>query len=203
MIRYAITNRRMHVGSETERCAHLLEDAVRLASAGVDYLQVREKDLPFDDAAHLASEALIRIRAAGFAMEVLLNAEWRGVESWPAGVGLHLSAASLALLERRLLEQGGSDNEVRLPAVVSASCHGVEELRAAKRFATLLLFAPVFEKRVDGHVVQPGRGLESLAKMCRAAAPLPVLAMGGVTMHNADACLSAGAGGIAGIRLFQ
>ena len=173
-------------------------EAAALAKAGVDFLQVREKDLSFKQAAGLASEALSCIRAAGFATHVLLNAEWTGTDQWPAGVGLHLSASALALFAQR-----GPGEDVRLPAIVSASCHNMDELRVAKPFATVLLFAPVFEKRVNGQLVNEGHGLEALAKVCRAAAPVPVLAMGGVTMANAAQCLAAGARGIAGIRLFQ
>ncbi len=198
MIRYAITSGQIPAGCGDERCEYLLTEAVRLASTGVDYLQVREKDLPFAQAAALASEALSRVRAAGFSMEVMLNAEWQDTKGWPTGVGLHLTAAGLGLLK-----QSDRSKEAQLPMAVSASCHTAEELIVARHFATLLLFAPVFEKRVDGHLVQPGQGLKSLAEMCRAAAPLPVLAMGGVTVHNTDECLSAGASGIAGIRLFQ
>ena len=67
-----------------------------------------------------------------------------------------------------------------------------------------MVFAPVFEK--GG---QRGVGLEALRAACRAspeaspAVTLPVLALGGVTLDNAQACLEAGAAGIAGIRLFQ
>ncbi len=198
VIRYAITSRHGFAGGEHERCERLLVSAVRLAEAGVDFLQVREKDLSFAEAASLAHQALFRIRAAGFAMQVLLNSEWPGTGEWPTDVGLHLSAASLAAHARL-----GLDGGLPLPALVSASCHTLQELHVAKQFATMVLFAPVFEKRVEGELVQEGRGLELLAEMCRAAAPLPVLAMGGVTARNAEACIAAGARGIAGIRLFQ
>ena len=49
----------------------------------------------------------------------------------------------------------------------------------------------------------PGQGLEQLHAACIAAAPVPVYALGGVTLENAAACIAAGAAGIAGIRLFQ
>ena len=67
-----------------------------------------------------------------------------------------------------------------------------------------MVFAPVFEKGGER-----GVGLEALRAACRAspdaspAVTLPVLALGGVTLDNAQACLEAGAAGIAGIRLFQ
>jgi len=46
------------------------------------------------------------------------------------------------------------------------------------------------------------QGLDRLSEVCRAVT-LPVLAIGGITPDNAGACLSAGASGIAAIRLFQ
>ncbi|PYU13386.1 MAG: thiamine phosphate synthase, partial [Acidobacteria bacterium] len=46
------------------------------------------------------------------------------------------------------------------------------------------------------------RGLDRLAEVCNAVA-VPVLAIGGITLENAADCLSAGASGIAAIRLFQ
>jgi thiamine-phosphate pyrophosphorylase len=44
--------------------------------------------------------------------------------------------------------------------------------------------------------------LEKLGEVCSAIS-IPVVAIGGVTQENADACLGAGAAGIAAIRLFQ
>jgi thiamine-phosphate pyrophosphorylase len=68
--------------------------------------------------------------------------------------------------------------------------------QAAENAADFAVFAPVFEK----HGATPA-GLDRLRRACRAG--IPVLALGGVTLDNAQSCLQAGASGIAGIRLFQ
>jgi thiamine-phosphate pyrophosphorylase len=44
--------------------------------------------------------------------------------------------------------------------------------------------------------------LEMLRRVCEAAAPVKVVALGGVTWANAQECVDAGAAGVAGIRLF-
>ena len=94
--------------------------------------------------------------------------------------------------------------------VISISCHTpAEVVRARDLGAELILFGPVFEKVVAApgtisgdRIVANGTGLEILRTACSAAAPVAVLALGGVTEANAQNCIDAGASGIAGIRLF-
>jgi thiamine-phosphate pyrophosphorylase len=84
--------------------------------------------------------------------------------------------------------------------VVGVSCHSVAEVsEAEEQGADFAVFAPVFEKK-DTAGVRPA-GLEALHQAC--LRKIPVLALGGVKLENARACLDAGAAGIAAIRLFQ
>ena len=71
--------------------------------------------------------------------------------------------------------------------------------RAARNRADFSVFAPVFEKKDLGTSIPAG--LSALQAVCRVG--IPVLALGGVTLANAQSCMDAGAAGIAGIRLFQ
>jgi thiamine-phosphate pyrophosphorylase len=83
---------------------------------------------------------------------------------------------------------------------IGVSCHSPTEVtQAAAKGADFAVFAPVFEKK-DAPNTQP-TGLAVLKEACRVK--IPVLALGGVTLSNAQSCLDAGAAGIAAIRLFQ
>jgi len=85
-------------------------------------------------------------------------------------------------------------------AVVGVSCHSVAEVAcAASEAADFAVFAPVFQKK-DVPDARPA-SLDALRQACQQN--IPVLALGGITLGNARACLEAGAAGIAGIRLFQ
>jgi thiamine-phosphate pyrophosphorylase len=57
----------------------------------------------------------------------------------------------------------------------------------------------VFEKKDSA--ASKAAGLDQLRKACRQK--ISVLALGGVTLENAAACIDTGAAGIAAIRLFQ
>jgi thiamine-phosphate pyrophosphorylase len=65
--------------------------------------------------------------------------------------------------------------------------------------ADVAVFAPVFEKK-DAPEAHPA-GLDALRQACRFN--IPVLALGGIHLENAQSCMEAGAAGIAAIRLFQ
>ena len=197
MIRYAITDRLRFAGDETERRRALRRQAQRLAGDGVDFLQVREKDLPFAEAIALAEE--LQATVAGGVMRVLVNSPSLADASVAlrTGLGVHLTSATLG--DWRTAGIGPLDSV----SLVSASCHSLDEALLAAAVAKVLLFAPVFAKVVRANRVAEGSGLALLGDVCRAVAPLPVLAMGGVTMETAEACMGIGAAGVAGIRLFE
>lgn len=85
---------------------------------------------------------------------------------------------------------------------MGVSCHSLEEVRTAEEEgADYVVFGPVFPPLSKPSLL-PAVGLEGLARAA-AAVKIPVLALGGVTRANANACLGAGAAGVAGISLFQ
>ena len=73
--------------------------------------------------------------------------------------------------------------------------------RLAREGASFAVLGPMFP--TPGK--RPPLGLEPLRQACLSMAPrqFPVLALGGVTLENARACLEAGAAGLAAIRLLQ
>ena len=190
MLRYAITDRTLFPGDESARRAALVAQARRLATDGIDYLQLREKDLSEADRVSLARDLMAAIRDAGGPTQLLLNGP-PTLAQWAKADGVHLSLTTFA---QNLQSHHG--------LLVSASCHTLTDVQRAAEFADLILFAPVFEKRVDGEVVVPGVGLDALAQACVAAGEVPVLGLGGVTETNAPECLQVGAAGFASIRAF-
>ena len=231
MLRYAITGRLRFAADEPARQAALLVQAARLAADGIDFIQLREKDLSAAALASLARRLLATLRADPThpAPRLLINSR-ADIAVATCADGVHLTSApgSLTPAEVRTLYVTAS-----LPApIVSLSCHTLAEVARAASFApderpTLILFGPVFEKVVAENVVAEeavdmngaaedrvleksaasrkismGVGLDLLRATCLTAAPIPVLALGGVTHTTTAATLAAGAAGVAAIRLF-
>ncbi len=196
---YAITGRRLLPGGELEQQTGLVALAGSWARGGVDYIQVREKDLAEPDLLVLAQRIVTALRVEGRETKVLVNGPAElALEAGADGVHLPGSAPGSAADEARGIYRAAGRE-----AIVSRACHNIEEVRAA-RDASLIVFAPVFEKVSASDGEGPGRGvgLEILSEACRAAGPVPVIALGGVTRGNAAECVAAGAAGVAGIRLF-
>jgi thiamine-phosphate pyrophosphorylase len=208
MLRYAITDRARARTVEPELEDALLRQAEGLAATGVDFVQLREKDLEAGALAELARKLLIILRSRPNAPKLLINSR-ADVAVATGADGVHLTSATGSLTPadiRRLYAAAG------LPEpIVSVSCHTLSEIPSARdAAATLILFGPVFEKVVAVHeaeraadaLVAEGIGLNLLHLACAAASPTPVLALGGITPENTDATLAAGAAGIAAIRMF-
>lgn len=188
----------MFSGEEAARRRSLLAAARAWAAGGVDFIQIREKDLAGWELLALAREVVAVIREMpGIRTKVLLNGPAEmALEAGCDGVHLTGSAGTRAAeVVRAVFADAGRR------AFVSRSCHAPEE--AARAEADLILFAPVFEKILDraGERVLAGSGLDALGAACRATAS-PVLALGGVTVENAPTCVASGAAGVAAIRLF-
>jgi thiamine-phosphate pyrophosphorylase len=201
MLRYAITSRALYPGDEIEQQVALLRQASRWVANGIDFIQLREKDLAAADVAALAREILKTIALAASSTKLLVNSR-ADIAIATRAHGVHLTASPGELTPTRVRGLYASAN---LPApVISISCHTIEDVqRARDHHADAILFAPVFEKFVAGQTITPGRGLDQLRTVCMAASPIPVYALGGVTLENALSCIDAGAAGVAGIRLFH
>lgn len=173
---------------------------------GVDIVQLREKGLPAGELLQLATLArrlLEDLRSGPGCRAPLLLLNGRPDIALAAGAGgVHLTAAPGELTPLQVHELFAVAGQAS--CVAGVSCHTLGDVRTARgRGADLILFGPVFEKRVGDRVVVKGTGLASLQQACLAAGPVPVLALGGVTPDLVANCLATGAAGIAGIRLFS
>jgi len=195
---YYITDRRQFPGSSDQQKDALLRKIEECTRAGVDYIQLREKDLTSRELEQLAAAAVKAIPPAS-KTKLLING--RADIALSVGAhGVHLPSGDLPASEvRAVFARAGQAN-----AIVGVSTHSLQEVSLAEAHgADFVVFGPVFEK--DGR--RSAAGLEQLRLACSrpdaAGSPISVLALGGVTPENLSQCLEAGAAGVAGIRLFQ
>ena len=193
MLLYSITDRKQFHGSESEQREQLLAKIAEAVRAGVDYIQLREKDLSSRELEDLALAAVEIVRENGSKSRLLINSR-TDVALAVRADGVHLRSNDISPGDVRRIWRGAG---LTTEPVVAISCHSETEVMAAKAAgADFVVFGPVFGKGDT-----PGRGIAGLSAAC--AHGIPVLALGGVNAENARSCLEAGAAGIAGIRLFQ
>ena len=212
---YYITDRTAFATDEPTRRRRLLEKISGAARAGVDYIQLREKDLSTRDLESLACEAVsilnqLRTENRELGTTLLINSRTDVAMAAGAG-GVHLRSDDISPQEVRKLWLCGAGTHARQLSpqapIVAVSCHSPAEVsEAVAQGVILTVFAPVFEKKITqkkGFEKKPAQptGLAALQEACRNK--IPVLALGGITLANARSCLEAGAAGIAAIRLFQ
>ena len=196
MLLYYITDRTQFPGSERERRETLLEKIAEAAHCGVDYVQLREKDLPTRELEALAREAMERIRASGGRTRLLINSR-TDVALAVGADGVHLRSKDMLPEDVRKTWRAAKGSA---GPIVAVSCHGEVGVAAAEEAgADFVVFGPVFEKKGARGV--GAAGLDLLRTVCRNR--IQVVALGGVTAENAALCVDAGAKGVAGIRLFQ
>jgi thiamine-phosphate pyrophosphorylase len=177
----------------------VMEHVRRWSHEGVQYVQLREKQMEAGELVKLAVAMQAVLRESGKTKLLVNGRPDVAVAAGADGVHLTAQVGELTVAQaREVFEAAGVGKQV-----ISVSCHTLYEVRqAVSEGVDLILFGPVFEKRVDGEMVGKGVGLGKLQEACKAADNTPVLALGGVTWPRAELCIEAGASGVAGIRLF-
>lgn len=178
MKRYYITDRKALGGFRP-----LLETIRDQMHLGVDYIQIREKDLTARELFEFTL-AVIEVRdreaAARLPAKILVNTR-ADIALATHADGVHLPSSAPEQTLPRLL--------------VARSCHTLLDIKKTR--ADFVTFGPIFETPGKGAPL----GLDALRNACQLGKP--VYALGGIDWENAAGCIQAGAAGIAGVRLFQ
>lgn len=200
-----VTDRKSLAFGETDQNQALLKRIASAAAFGIDWIQIREKDLSAKELSSLTRDAVAQTKQInerkGNASRMLVNERADVALSERAG-GVHLGEHSLPVQDVCEWLDGRFNLDERDKFLVGVSCHSVQaSVSAAHEGADYIFFGPVFATPSKAPFGAP-QGLQRLAEVCRAVT-IPVLGIGGITRANASDCFSAGAAGIAAIRLFQ
>jgi thiamine-phosphate pyrophosphorylase len=162
-----------------------LEDVIERACAGgCRWVSVREKDLPADEQIALARSLAPIAQRYGARLTLHGDAD----VARTAGVdGVHLSAAGDAAAARAVLGPR---------ALVGISIHSAAKAAVLDpRVVDYAIAGPAFlTASKPGY--GPALGPNGLAAICRAA-PVPVVAIGGIEAENVGDVIKAGAAGVA------
>ena len=182
---YYVTDRGQLAGISLESCIR------RALRWGVDYVQIREKDLPDRPLYERVRRAVDLAR--GTKSRILVNG--RADIALAAGAhGVHLPSTGIRI----------PDVKPWLPDhfVIGISAHTEEEIkRACDEGADYVLLGHVFPTSSKSGMGSPV-GLDFLRKAC-AGFPVPIFALGGINALRVAPVLETGTAGVAGISLFQ
>ena len=191
MIRCLVTDRQRLAGagaSFDQARRLLLAQLGNAVQRGVDFIQVRERDLEAGQLAALVEATLALAR--GTSSRIIVN-DRLDVALACGADGVHLRADSIPTADARSIVPAGF--------LIGRSVHAPGEASAAEG-CDYLIAGTVFPSRSKpaGAAVLGIEGLRSIVRASRA----PVLAIGGVTAERFDDVAAAGAAGVAGIGLF-
>jgi len=229
---YYITDRTAFAPDEPSRRRRLLERIAAAARAGIDCIQLREKDLSIRELESLAREAVSvidqarRLPPEPWPLNPALLINSRTDVALAAGAdGIHLRSVDISPREVKTIWTNTRVGSVAFadPAAEGATASPAPTRRLPTGLPTQRPLIgvschwpeEVAKAAADGATFAvfapvfekkdaPGTEPAGLAQLREACrASIPVLALGGITVQNARSSLEAGAAGIAGIRLFQ
>jgi thiamine-phosphate pyrophosphorylase len=170
----------------------ILTQVSAAVAAGIDLLQIREKNLSARVLFELCEQA--GRLTSGTSTRLLVN-DRADIAAGAGADGVHLTARSLDAATIR--------KTFGAKLLIGASTHSIDEAVAARDGgADFIVFGPIFETPSKLQYGAP-LGLDRLSAATTSLRNFPVLALGGITFGNAQDCLNAGASGIAGISLFS
>lgn len=184
---YPILDSLYFPGEPVARAAYLHSTVQALADAGVTLLQLRVK--------HAETEQLLRDaeavrRAAPAHLRLILN-DRADLLAQTGFAGVHLGQGDLAIETARA--------RCGAAAILGLSTHTVDQVdqveQASRTQADYLAAGPVFATSSKPDA-EPAVGLTGL-RAARAATGKPLVAIGGITLSNAQAVWAAGADSIA------
>jgi thiamine-phosphate pyrophosphorylase len=166
--------------------AERADRTVAAVRAGVRWVHLRDHEAGpdrFEEAAHDLAD---RVRAEAADVVITVNTRLGVAEA--LDTGLHLGWRGPSVEEARA--------HLGPEALLGYSAHDELGLEGGRGPAVdYYFFSPVYE--TSSKPDQPPAGLSALRSFCRAAAPRPTLALGGITPERVPACREAGAEGVA------
>ncbi|MBX7150323.1 thiamine phosphate synthase [bacterium] len=181
---YGITDRNL----TGEKYFHHLEKAFQ---SGVGCIQIREKDLSPVELYQLCER--IRSIAEPYDVKILINDRIDIALSLGLN-GVHLTSNSLPADRARMI--------LRKQALIGVSTHSESDVQSASGLgADFVVLGPVAPSpsKPAGH---PILSLDEFHSICDHS-PIPVYALGGMTLANVKKFIEAGAAGVAGISLLM
>jgi thiamine-phosphate diphosphorylase len=186
-----VTDRhRLASGAAGEAAARCLLAQIRhAASAGIDLVQIRERDLDGGALCEIVRAAVAAVR--GTPTRIVVN-DRLDVAIAGAAHGVHLRADSVGVAIARQLAPPSF--------LIGRSVHRAADLASASG-ADYLIAGTVFPSASKPES-QPLLGVDGLREIAASAAA-PILAIGGVTLERLAEVAAAGASGVAAIGLFM
>jgi len=192
MIMLVTDRRRLSPGAtETEATDRVVQQVEAASRAGIDIIQIRERDLGPRDLVTLVRRCVASVE--GTKARVLVN-DRLDVALATGAHGVHLRGDSL--------ETGAVRSLLPAGALLGRSFHNGGEASAASAQGCLdyLILGTLFQTTSKSGA-QRLTSIRELTAVCKASS-IPVLAIGGMTVERACAVARAGAEGIAAIGLF-